>query len=369
MVANLNVSNGRVACLTFGALPWHREGHNAPDEVNDREFVADKSNTNWTVMQIPMLYPFKIGMEGAIDLDALSDYEMKPAGLYANVRMDTGDILGTSTDRYEIFQNSELLDLAQIVRDTDICTWDTAGALGKGENVWYGLKFNDMSEISSKDGLTRQICFTTTHDRSGRIRIFVSLTRIVCQNTWNIAVGRDGSKGLAFTHSKKLKDNIENVKKNLSLIHECFGKFDEKAKYLSEKPVTMAQMTEYTHLLVDELFGKPADEVGLIDKILDTKANRVSLDDIIDNKEFSVKEKHKVTEFFNILKNFDDETNLVEGAAHTGWGAYNAVTLWCNHQQRYRGSKFQENRLKSIAFGGKADDFNQTALELALKTF
>ncbi len=312
MAHELDFSRGKAACMVVGKPAWHRLGAVIESAVTSEEAIKH-AQLDWTVAQWPVLT--HCGPDSA-----------ECEGFRANVRTDTGAVLGLVTERYELFQNVEAFDFMDGIVNDKLAMYETAGALFGGRKIW--IMASIPRELRVNDDLVRPyVLLTNSHDGSSALRMIPTSVRVVCNNTLNLALNRDGGQGLTIKHTGTLQARVEQARRAFNLVNQRFDLFGEELNALVGKALSVVEADSYFKSLLDE----------------DAKTAPKTL--------------------AKIRANFDNERNTLRGIRHTAWAAYNAVSEFADHQKTVRGNA--EGRLNSNWFG-TSNQLKQRAFNAAL---
>jgi phage/plasmid-like protein (TIGR03299 family) len=161
---------------SFHRVPWHGLGavlERRPVSVAE---ALTLSGLSWQVLQRPL--HVALGDEP----DALAPLE----AWRANVRSDTGTVLGIVTEDYRVVQNSQAFAfLAGLIGSE--CHWETAGSLWGGRQLWALCVLPDHIEVGG-DELRQYMLVTTRHDGAGAVTVKPTEVRVVCNNTLRAAL-------------------------------------------------------------------------------------------------------------------------------------------------------------------------------------
>ena len=153
---------------------------------------------------------------------------------FANTRDKDGSILGIVSGRYEIVQNSEAFDFTDSLVDEGL-TYESAGSLRDGKQIFLLGKL-PKSHILGED-LEPYICFTNTFDGSGAIQACLTPTRVVCQNTLNLALNNAKRKWSA-KHVGDMKSKIHQAQITLGLANDYILALQQEAENLAVQSIT-----------------------------------------------------------------------------------------------------------------------------------
>jgi hypothetical protein len=130
------------------------------------------NNYDFTVTQTPLY--------------TVQDEDNKKSGWLANVRQDTGEVLGICTDRYALVQNSDLIDRAESAfaskgltnYDREVYVTDN----GSKMRATYDFKGHDIKIPAVGDAMGFRLTLQNSFDRSLRVSFALGMLRLVCTN-------------------------------------------------------------------------------------------------------------------------------------------------------------------------------------------
>lgn len=356
-----NLALGRTSLPMMASLrvmPWHNQGVVFEKPVKGREMLKI-AQLDYEVMSCPIFGNVhkETGEEKAIgwdqELDApimsrpLSETAepMEVDGVRGIYRSDTGAILGLASDKYEIFQNREMVDVIDQI-GIDGVTYEVAGGLGRGERVWVLAEIKDLSYDVKGDAMKQYLTIFTSHDGSSALNIFPTTVRVVCANTWRAATverkrmesqhGKQNVKsGFSIKHTKSMKQMVAQAVEAFKQTVEANKFSREFYRNLAEVPATHAMKDEFFNFIVDA--GKDEKE----------KASEIS-------KRAEARRSTKRDELEMLLK---APTNQTPAAAGTAWGLWNTASEWLDHlapTRKVGGKDEAASRFESSQFGGGA---------------
>jgi hypothetical protein len=119
-------------------------------------------------------------------LYTVRDEDNKKSGYLANVREDTGEVLGICTDRYALVQNSDLIDRAEAAFErkglTDFEREVYVTDSGSKMRVNYDFKGHDIEIPEVGDTMGFRLTLQNSFDRSLRVSFALGMLRLVCTN-------------------------------------------------------------------------------------------------------------------------------------------------------------------------------------------
>src|SRR5687767_14947496 len=122
MSHEIDTTTGRAACFVTGTPPWHGLGSVVAEAQTSAEAIK-LAGLDWSVEQLPLVARGAAG-------------ERAVPGRVANVRADTGAVLGVVGTGYRPFQNAEAFEFFDAVVQEKLAVFESAGALKGGKYVW-----------------------------------------------------------------------------------------------------------------------------------------------------------------------------------------------------------------------------------------
>src|SRR5262249_19018184 len=297
----------------------------------------------------------------------------------ANVRSDTGAVLGVVGNDYRILQNREAFAFMDDLVGEKLAMFETAGSLREGRRVWMMARIpKELRPAGTQDTIQPYVLLANSHDGSMSVRMIPTTVRVVCQNTLHLALSRAGTSGLRIGHYENLHDRIDEARQKLGIVLKRFDRFQQELDALAKVSLTETQVTDYFPSVFKLSTPRPTaqpvatDGAALLDNILEGKAAHQALaEELIqaDREHSDRKAKADARLLEQLLANFDDRTNTLPGVRGTAWAAFNAVSEYVDHQGRTRGrteAEKADTRLGSIWFG-RGDQIKQEAYQAALQ--
>ena len=308
----------------YGVKPWHGIGTELASPATAQEAIV-AAGLDYDVQRNPV-FSFQDGNKIEIP-EKYSTLRIEKDGRIAP--------LGIVGERYEIIQNKDAFGFFDEVVASGEAKYHVAGALGRGEKIWLLAKLPNNTLSFKGDVVEKYLCLANSHDGSSALKCFFTGIRVVCQNTLTLAL-KDAKNGVSIRHSGDLEDKVNEARRVLGLSLDFFATFDESAKVLASKQVSV----------------KEAE--GYVNNVLEIK----------DEEKASSRAKNQRG---LILDLFDQEGQKLPELKGTAWLAYNAVVANYDHFQTVKGvAKDPTNRLKSIWFGAAAES-KARAFDLALE--
>lgn len=286
--------------------PWHGLGV-AVEEAPDSKKAIELAGLNWEVVQ----HDVQDGNSGII----VPDYKL-------NVRSSDNQVLGVVKSRYKIVQNSEAFDFTDNLVGNGT-KYETAGSLFGGKKVWLLARMPVKKLLD--DDVDPYIVFTNTHDGSGAIKAAMTPTRVVCNNTLNIALS-NASRAWSTKHIGDINGKLAEAKETLRLADEYFTSLAKEAEVLAAKKISDKDV----RTIIDSLFP-------VTPKTSDKQKENIQ----------EQKDAIYVTMLAPDLANY----------AGTGWQLVNAVADYVDHHKPQKmTNSYYENNWNNIMNGHKILD-------------
>lgn len=307
---NINTYIGRQSA-------WHKLGTVTGKHMSWPEMVALEPSLNFDV--------FKAQLEfNGVKIDS-----------WGTFRSDNGVFLGNIGENYTPIQHREGFEMVDaLVGSIDGAHYETAGVLGIGQMVW-GLADLKLTIRVGDDEQNGYLLFSTGHDGSMSHTYRTCMTRVVCNNTLNIALNERSRSAFRVRHSKKAAAKLADAHTALKSIQADTQTIEQKLNFLAGRKVTRETMTD----IMDRLFPKRLDADG--------------------NPVNPTRRMHTLE---TILSTYEENDNDVFPEQRgTAYNLLNAFTNYTDHQRA--GDK---NRAESALFGS-GDKFKSQALQVILE--
>lgn len=326
MAHHLDIVNGKASMFSSrGMLPWHGLGTVINEDAVTSADAIKLAGLDYNMYKNPL---FTIDPDGN---------KIEVPDSFAVVRGDINQAIGVVGKNYEIFQNSEAFAFFDEVVGDKLAVYETAGALHGGRKVWILAKLpQDLFIKGTDDRTDSYVLLGTSHDGSQALMMMPTLTRVVCHNTYTLAMSNFSiESGIKVRHTRNIKAKVSLARERLSIINEQITEYQEQSNYLASINVNAAQFKAY----IETLFP--------------------------DNKD--AKNNTRTVNMRNMMTlNFED--NEFKETDGTAWAAFNAVTRYVDHQRSTKGTDDTDrrnNRMESVLFTTGATK-KREAFKLAL---
>lgn len=238
--------------------------------------IATQASLDWNVVACPVAVQLPDGTS------------RKVPNRKVLVRDDNFAQIGVVGGRYEIVQNSVITRLVEPLVSEGLLEVTNQGYLGAGSRVFIQAQMTEEYKIAGETHRA-MLTFLNSHDGTTPLAAGVTDTRVICQNTFAMAM-EDMSTRLQ--HKLGVNEQALKITETLDFVNERMRRYSEAAETLVSTPATVGQVDR----IILAAYGK---------KEGDTVRNR---DQIVDR-------------FFN-------------GAGNDGrtlWDAFNAITEFNTH--------------------------------------
>ena len=216
--------------VSVGETPWHRQGLVLPDDTVltphdaytlgglDYNIVKSHMLDAQTLQPIPGRWVLKRqeSVRNTIE-DALHD---KIIGKKPQI----------VSDRYEIIQNYEMVDL---VNELGLPV-TTAGTMFNSSMAWMLLDLGESVAFAGTEEATNRFLLVATHHGTGNFVVYVVTVRVVCQNTYDIAT-QMGDLRWSIKHTSSAKDRLVEARQGLERAYRAMDDMDREIIELMDR--------------------------------------------------------------------------------------------------------------------------------------
>jgi phage/plasmid-like protein (TIGR03299 family) len=307
--------------------PWHKLGVQFDQEFTSAEAIA-AARLDYPVLK-EQLYRLR---------PDLGYGKTEPIAAWATINGHTQDVLGVVGDGYEVLQNQEAFDFFDILLKESGGKLQTAGAIGRGEKVWILAKLPEIFYPIAGDGVEQYLLGTTSHDGTIKTEVRFTDIRVVCQNTFNLAM--KGSRGvISIRHTANMRQKLEMAAMVMLRYKEHFDIVGDQFNKLASVRVDDVWIDQY----LERMIGNPLN-------VSDGRGRT-----IMENKIRLIEGR------LNTGMGVD-----IPGVAGTAWAVLNACVEYADYEMKPRGQGRDESRrVQSILFGTVAE-FKQQAFDTAM---
>lgn len=260
----------------------------------------------------------------------------EPVESWGVLRSDNDEFLGAVGERYTPIQNKSLFSFIDGLVGEDGFHYETAGVLGRGERVFVMAKVGEYDVLGTGDKHDTYLLGVGSHDGTMSQTFKMTETRVVCQNTLNIALSGAGTKVTA----KHTANGERKLNEALSLL----------------------KRTQLTAKSVEEMMNELAQRKVSGETVANTLAklfNIKTLDDKVPT--VTLNQLSTVRDLFE-----SNDKNAFPEFRGTAYNLLNSLTEYADHYRNVRGGDEDVQRATSAMFG-TGEKFKQQALELVME--
>lgn len=278
---------------------------------------------------------------GSVDADLILDALI--SGRKATMRMDTNRTLGVVSDSYGVVQNSDAFQFIDTLctggaKNTPVI--ECAGVLGNGERVFITAKFPEQIILDNKtdDRIDMYIVFTTSHDGTGAVNCMVTPTRVVCNNTLNMAMHNHRGK-ISLRHTSGVNGRLDLTnKENAEFAFRTLKMYNVYKQSLEES---------FAHLRSIKLSEKELDNI-LAEVLLSEDNFKHYNDGGINHPDISSRGRNQ---FLNVKEAMEKGIGQDFGERGTGIWAINGLTTFYQNEANFHD---EEQKFLSLTQGNAA---------------
>lgn len=295
--------------------PWHGLGTPVQDAPTSEEAIK-LAGLDWLVEPKPIY----------------TDSGIQIPGYVANTRNTDNSILGIVSDKYTIVQNHEAFKFTDELIGEGV-KYETAGSLKNGKSIFLLARLPRTNILG--DDIDPFLCFNSTHDGTGAVRVCMTPVRVVCNNTLNLALNT-AKRTWSCKHMGRIEDKLHEATETLGLANKYMRKLAEEADVLAHTRLTDDQIRG----IVDDMFPINSD---------DTERHQTTM--------------RKAQQEFYIAYYMPD----IEKFRNTAYGVVNAMADMVAHASPNRKtSTYQERNFERIVYGHPLlDGIHQLAMSKA----
>lgn len=320
---------------------WHGLG-TVVEQAPTGEDALKMAQLDWEVEQYPL---YAEREQQLVDTDGQISVERTRIAVpgYANVRQDTGLVLGTVSENYRVVQNVEAFAFLDALIQDEVLRYESAFSLGGGKKVILLARLPEVDQIVEGDGPTkRYILLSTSHDGSEAIRFGATAVRVVCANTYALAKQRGSIESIR--HTGDINEKLEQARQIIGLADGSFRRHSEACRALARRHMAASEFRQFLDEVVPPLWlGDPA-----------YTPQRAKVNESIR------------TDLIGLYR--DDYRQQLPGVARTAYAAWNAITQYVDHMPRRGASdRRREEARFNVTQYGTGNAIKQRAFAAACK--
>jgi phage/plasmid-like protein (TIGR03299 family) len=278
-----------------------------PTDARELPGEISEESTEILAANMPSEVPYTIGIDGYNVILRNNPFDGKP------------EVFGVAKSRYTPVQNEDLLELGEAIinfEGNEGATWETAGSIDGGQQVFATIKFPEAMTIGSGDMIEQYLMLTTGHNGQHPVRAMATNVRVVCANTLKMALG--GRKnGVTFKHTAEVLNKMEAAKQSLIAAHQ----YNKTLALVANELIAIDLNTDGFVKLVKHHWP----EVKPVEAVL-TLGQGDEPQTIVTNKKSVTMWKNRMDKMVSVWEEDTPRGETLGEARGTVWGGVNAIT-------------------------------------------
>jgi phage/plasmid-like protein (TIGR03299 family) len=343
MAHEITIRADGTAEAAFALKPaWHGLGVVLDHPMSNAE-ALQAAQLNWQVIQreVAVMIPEMVQTPwGVVEQNRYQKIE----GTLANCRSDNGFVLGTVSDQYQVVQNVEAFQFLDELIENHEMQYESAFSLQGGRKVVLLGRLPKVDTVVPGDDSLRHILMSLHHDGTGAIRFGPCAERVVCANTYAVALQEGHVKELSIAHKGDVKGKLEQARNILNQANQKFDGYALQARALAAHKMTGEEWDQYLSIMCPVLDRRDPDWT--------------------EEREERIRKTREDIAVAYLL----GEAQRLPGIERTAWAAFNAVTEHIDHLPR-RGAT-QERKAEArfnVCLYGPGRDMKERAFQAACK--
>lgn len=247
--------------VSVGETPWHRQGLVLPEAtVLTPHDAYTLGGLDYKIIKSPMIdsqtyepIPGRWLLKREVT-DALHD---KMIGKHPQI----------VSDRYEIIQNYEMVDLVNELGLPVV----TAGTMFNSSMAWMLLDLGESVAFAGTEEATNRFLLVATHHGTGNFVVYVVTVRVVCQNTYDIAT-RMGDLRWSIKHTSSAKDRLIEARSGLERAYRAMDDMDREIIELMDRDFRDSQWVELKNTIQPKVQPREGEKRNGEWGVINTKA-------------------------------------------------------------------------------------------------
>lgn len=235
----INALTGLAEIAYVGEKPWHGLGQELEQDASIEDWVIS-AGMAWEVIGSPVRFN---------TADGTRVYH----GQQVLHRSDTGKPLSIVSEDFKVVQPMEVLEFFRDLTEIHGMTLSVAGCLFNGKRFWATAETGRIADVLPGDEVRGQLLLMTGVDGMLATSAKFVSTRVVCNNTMQVAIRENGGRAARRTHRQTF--DAHEIKIDLGLIDDAWETYIQNMKKL-----TMLKMADDTAAdFFKRLVAKPVD--------------------------------------------------------------------------------------------------------------
>jgi len=274
-----------------------------PEEAHDAAAMIAAAGLDWTVEQHPL--------EAVVEREYQGLRVPVPRHV-ANVRSDTGGVLGVVGEGYRPLQNRSAFAFCDAITDSGAAHWIGAGQTRGGARVHALMRLDREIRIGGVEGedVLPLLCFRNGHDGGLAVTVSVAPFRLACLNGMLLPLA-EAQRTWKARHTANVEAKLADARRTLGIAWRYYDELERLGERLLGERMGESEFERFLARLV------PLPE---------PRADRTDGGRAVRNAE-------RVREAIRSAYRSAPDLGNVRG---TRWGALQAVTAYVDHVQPTR---------------------------------
>jgi len=301
MAHEITIRDDGFAEAAFSMTPaWHGLGKVFDHPMTSREALTG-AGLDWQVIQQPVGTLDQNGQWSTLD------------GYYANIREDSGVVLGVVRNQYKVVQNVEAFQFLDRLVDDNSIRFESAFSIRGGRKVILLARMPGADEVVKGDHLLRYILLSLSHDGTEAIRFGPTSVRVVCANTYALANRESTIRDLVVPHKGNVESKLRQARYILATLSQEFAAHVNIVRQLAARKLSQKEWADF----LDAVCPPPLPTLGKrLARIMEAARDEVT-------------------------QKFRQNNQNLPGIEGTAWAAFCAFSEFVDHLPR-RGRTEQE---------------------------
>src|SRR5215210_5714998 len=169
----------------------------------------------------------------------------------ANVRSDTGAVLGVVGDGYEPLQNRAAFAFCDAITESGQAHWIGAGATRGGARVHALMRLDREIKIGGADGedVLPLLCFRNGHDGGLAVTVSVAPFRLACLNGMLLPLP-DTQRVWKARHTARVQARLADARRTLGIAWRYYDELEELGGQLIRERIGEGEFERFLSRLV-----------------------------------------------------------------------------------------------------------------------
>ncbi len=172
-------------------------------------------------------------------------------------RSDSQQAISIVSDKFCIVQPRQILEFFRDLVEKHGMELNTAGIVQNGKAFWALANMDKEAEIVKGDKVKGSLLLTTSVDGMQSTQAKFVSTRVVCNNTLQVAL-KGGGRAIRVTHKQDFDAN--KIKIDLGVIDSSWNSFINSLKSLANKPMSDTDLRAFVSKMFYDPSRKPEDQ-------------------------------------------------------------------------------------------------------------